>query len=157
MIIDINHGKANHDVFGLSTPPKQFIVRKPEGKISDLGGTKHYRRPKVRRLLPKEKRPRSPRFTPLLDSLRDSLEKSPFQSKISLNEKYEKTSLFRAAQTNFQTNNEAESSEDDIEKYENIFSDADSSVGWPKAKTSGFFNNPRTENIINVRAERENG
>lgn len=154
MIIDITHAKYQEQVekIDVHTPEKRFAAfKKPEGKISELGSQNPHRnkQPKVRRLnmgkIP------SQNFTPLLDSLRDSLDKSlsPYQSKVSLNEKYEKSSLFKAAQTNFQnTNNDMEQSEDGSDMYENIFSDADSSVGGQK--TSGFYI-PEKNNIVNVK------
>lgn len=86
-------------------------------------------------------------FAPLLDSLRNSVEKSPFQTKISINEKYEKSSLFKIAQNNFQqTKEEFIDVESESQNYDNIFSDGDSSVGNPKH--SGFLT-PKT-NIVNV-------
>jgi hypothetical protein len=157
MIIDINHAKNQEtsQLFDQSTPEKRLAFKKPEGKISELGSKPviNKSKAKVRRLITNmgRKLP-SQNFTPLLDSLRDSLDKSPFQSKISLNEKYEKSSLFKAAQTNFQlTNNDMEQSDDENDMYDNIFSDGDSSVGGTRAqKTSGFFV-PKADNIINVK------
>ena len=149
MIIERNHliSSDNTD-FGddLMTLEKQPF--KQNRKISEIGNNiiNKNKMPKIRRLKLQKTLP-SQNFTPLLDSLRDSLNQSPFQSKISLHEKYEKSSLFRAAQTNFQlTSNDMEASENsDI--YENIFSDGDCSM--KNSKSSGLLT-PINKCIINV-------
>lgn len=93
-----------------------------------------------------------PNFTPLLDSLRNSVEKSPFSSKISMNEKYEKSSLFQVAQKTFQKANYTLEEDEESEKeiYENIFSDGDSSVGT--SKKSDFL--AYKKDIINFEAKK---
>ena len=151
LIIELNHHENSLENPDLNpnfveNPKKKPSKNYQKNNVSELGTKQIYgkNRPKIKKLGLLTKIP-SQNFTPLLDSLRDSLDKSPFQSKISLH--YEKSSLFKAAQTNFiMTTNDMSSSEDsDI--YENIFSDGDISV--KNSKKIGLFS-PNTLNIINV-------
>lgn len=85
--------------------------------------------------------------------MRDSFEnKSRLQSKIFLNDKYEKSSLFKIAQNNFRKNNSEDDFSENSDTYENIFSDGEISV--KNSKNNGFFT-PTTSNIINLNLKSE--
>lgn len=160
---DLNHNnsldRSQISEINISSKNDQITMGKPTRNLSEIMGNdaspyiknkKNESKFKKLNLKPEKKERKIPSiksFAPLLDSLRNSVEKSPFQTKISINEKYEKSSLFKIAQNNFQqTKEEFIDGESDGQNYDNIFSDGDSSVG--NTKNSGFLT-PKT-NIVNV-------
>ena len=101
---DLNHNnsldRSQISEINISSKNDQITMGKPTRNLSEIMGNdaspyiknkKNESKFKKLNLKPEKKERKIPSiksFAPLLDSLRNSVEKSPFQTKISINEKY---------------------------------------------------------------------